>query len=170
MSTHVQRLILSHEMKVRRTRLARALPEEMILTVIDQPTNRPSRALSVALWGTQGALAAFFIYAGASKLTMPADQLATMGPWTAGNAALAMVTGLVDLAGGIGILAPALTRILPGLTVLAALGLVVLQVLALGFHLSRGEVVMAPMNLILIALSAFVLWGRGKAAPIAPRL
>jgi hypothetical protein len=36
-------------------------------------------------------------------------------------------------------------------------------------HLSRGEGAMVPMNLVLAALAAFVAWGRGKAAPIAPR-
>jgi hypothetical protein len=28
---------------------------------------------------------------------------------------------------------------------------------------------MIPVNLVLGALAAFVAWGRGKAAPIAPR-
>jgi hypothetical protein len=77
--------------------------------------------------------------------------------------------GLVDLAGGLGILLPALTRILPRLTVLAALGCVVLQVCALVFHLSRGEAMVTPLNVVLLALSLFVLWGRGKKAPILPR-
>jgi hypothetical protein len=26
-----------------------------------------------------------------------------------------------------------------------------------------------PLNVILLALSAFILWGRGKRAPITPR-
>lgn len=54
-------------------------------------------------------------------------------------------------------------------TLLAALGLVVLQALAGVFHLSRGEGDMLPMIAVLIALAGFVLWGRGKARPIAPR-
>ena len=127
------------------------------------------RGLSVALWGAQGALAAAFLMAGATKLlTAPAD-LAAMIPWTGEYGALVTFTGLVDLAAGFGILLPSLTRILPRLTVLAALGIIVLQVLAGLFHLSRGEVDVLPMNVVFIALAAFVLWGREKARPITPR-
>jgi hypothetical protein len=76
---------------------------------------------------------------------------------------------VVDIAGGIGILFPALTRVKPNLTVLAALGCSVLQVLAITFHFSRGEGMLTPMNFGLLALSLFVLWGRSKKAPIFPR-
>ena len=127
------------------------------------------RALSVALWGTQGLLAAGFLMAGATKLLTPAADLAAMIPWTGEYGALGTFTGLVDLAAGFGILLPSLTRILPRLTVLAALGIIVLQVLAGLFHLSRGEVDVLPMNVVFIALAAFVLWGREKVRPITPR-
>ena len=127
------------------------------------------RALSAALWGAQGVLAAAFMAAGVTKLFTPADQLAAMIPWTGEYGALVPFTGLVDLAGGLGILLPSLTRIQPRLTVLAALGIIVLQVLAGVFHLSRGEGDVLPMIAVFIALAGFVLWGREKARPIAPR-
>jgi predicted ATPase with chaperone activity len=76
---------------------------------------------------------------------------------------------LVDLAGGIGILLPSLTRILPKLTVLAALGCTVLQILAIAFHASRDEFMVLPFNAVLISLSIFVLWGRHNKAQIAAR-
>ena len=77
--------------------------------------------------------------------------------------------GAAELAGALGLLLPSLTRIQPRLTVLAALGLIVVMVLASAFHLSRGEGAMLPMNLALAAVAAFIAWGRSKAAPIAPR-
>jgi hypothetical protein len=46
---------------------------------------------------------------------------------------------------------------------------VVLQLLAMAFHVSRGEIPVLPLNLVLLTLSAFVLWGRATRAPIAPR-
>jgi hypothetical protein len=93
-----------------------------------------------------------------------------MMPWTGEHSeAFVRIIGLIDLAGGIGILLPALTRILPRLTVLAALGCTVLQVFAITFHVSRGEAAVTPLNLVLLALAVFVLWGRGRKAPIAPR-
>jgi len=143
---------------------------EMIMTA--QPAfTAPAkgRALPVAPWGTQGLLAPFFVYAGVSKLFTPVEQLATMIPWTGEYGALVTIAGTADLAGGLGILLPLLTRIQPRLTVLAALGLIVLQVLAAVFHLSRGEFAVVSVNAVLIGLSAFVHWGRAKARPIAPR-
>ncbi|KYH02025.1 DoxX family protein [Bradyrhizobium sp. DOA1] len=133
-------------------------------------TAAPGRALRIGLWAAQVVLAFVVVSAGFVKLTTPIPQLAAMMPW-AGQYSETFVRSiaLVDLAGGIGILLPALTRILPRLTVLAALGCAVLQVIALVFHLSRGEADVAPLNIALLALSLFVLWGRGSKAPIAPR-
>ncbi len=131
--------------------------------VFEAPTPRPtSRILTGALWLTQALLAAFFVYAGVTKLATPAAELAQTMPWTAELPALVTVTALADLLGGLGILLPALTRIQPRLTVHAAVGLLVLQVLALGFHAMRGETMVLPMNLVLIALVGFVLWGRTR--------
>ena len=62
---------------------------------------------------------------------------------------------------------PALLRIQPRLSVLAAVGIIALQVLAMGFHLMRGEAMVLPMNLVLLALAAFVFWGRTRAVPFA---
>lgn len=92
-----------------------------------------------------------------------------MQPWAAEYPALEIVTCLADLVGGLGILLPSVTRIRPGLVLLAALGLCVLQAEAMMFHLSSGATRLATMNLVLLALSCFVLWGRGEAAPIVAR-
>jgi hypothetical protein len=79
------------------------------------------------------------------------------------------VTALADLLGGLGVLLPSVTRIKPGLTVLAALGCVALQASAIAFHVSRGEVANTPFNFLLVGLAFFVAWGRRTKAPIAPR-
>jgi hypothetical protein len=133
-------------------------------------TATPGRALRIGLWVAQGLIFLAFGSAGLVKLLTPIPELAAMMPW-AGQYSETFVRfiGLVDLAGGIGILLPALTRILPRLTVLAALGCSVLQVSALVFHISRGEAAVTPLNIVLLALSLFVLWGRSRKAPILPR-
>ncbi|TYO64125.1 DoxX family protein [Bradyrhizobium hipponense] len=133
-------------------------------------TTPPGRALRIGLWAAQALIFLAFASAGLVKLLAPIPQLAAMMPW-AGQYSEAFVraVGLVDLAGGIGILLPALTRILPRLTVLAALGCGVLQVFAMVFHISRGEAEVTPVNLLLLALALFVFWGRGRKAPIVPR-
>lgn len=140
----------------------------MSTTTLNYP--QPGRGLQIGLWVAQVLLSIVFISSGFMKLTTPIAQLSATIPWTGQHPeGFVRFIGLVDLAGGLGILLPALTRILPRLTVLAALGCVVLQVCALVFHLSRGEAMVTPLNVVLLALSLFVLWGRGKKAPILPR-
>ena len=133
-------------------------------------TAQPRRALHISLWIAQVLLAGMFLMTGVMKLTQPIDALAAQMPWVTSFApAMVRFIGAAELAGALGLLLPSLTRIQPRLTVLAALGLVVVMVLASALHLSRGEGAMVPMNLALAALAAFVAWGRSKAAPIAPR-
>ncbi len=129
-----------------------------------------SPKLNMFLWMAQFLAAAVFISAGYMKFTAPIADLAKMIPWT-GQLPEKFVRfiGLVDLAGGLGLLLPALTRIHPRLTVLAALGCLLLQILATIFHISRGEVMVTPLNFVLLSLSLFVLWGRGTRVPIVPR-
>jgi uncharacterized membrane protein YphA (DoxX/SURF4 family) len=131
---------------------------------------RPSKGLVVGLWVVQALLAVVFVGTGLWKLLTPVPKLAAMIPW-AGQVSEGFLdfTGVVDLLGGLGLMLPALTRIKPGLTVLAALGCALLQMCAIGFHVSRGEASHAPFNFLLVALSIFVLWGRGTRAPIRPR-
>ena len=128
---------------------------------------RPSKTLDISLWVVQALLA--FTFAGTRlwKLFTPVPRLAAMIPW-AGQVpeAFLQVTGIIDLCGGLGILLPSVTRIKPGLTVLAALGCAALQVCAVVFHVSRGEAANTPFNLLLVALSLFVYWGRRSRAPI----
>jgi hypothetical protein len=131
---------------------------------------QPSLALRVGLWTAQVLVFALFTFSGVMKTFTPIKELAQMMPW-AGEYSVGFVRtiGLIDLAGGIGILLPSLTRIMPRLTVLAALGCATLQVFAFAFHISRGEGAVTPLNILMLALSLFVLWGRNNKAPIAPR-
>jgi len=128
------------------------------------------RPLRTFLWIAQVLLAAVFIMAGVMKFFTPIVQLSIQIPWTSQVPELFVrFIGLVDLAGGLGVLLPALTRIAPRLTPLAALGATVLQVLAISFHAYRGEFSVLPLNFVLLPLALFILWGRTKKAPIAPR-
>lgn len=133
-------------------------------------TRAPSRSLHVGLWIVQVLLAVLFVGTALWKAFTPIDQLAAMIPW-AGQVSPGFLyaTAVVDLCGGLGVLLPSLTRIRPGLTVLAALGCAGLQVCAVVFHVSRGEGASTPFNVLLVGLALFVAWGRHRRAPIAPR-
>ena len=130
----------------------------------------PSKGLDIGLWVVQGLLALTFVGTGIWKMATPIAQLAAMIPW-AGQVSPGFLYTIacIDLLGGLGILLPSLTRIKPGLTVLAALGCAALQVCAIVFHFMRGEAMNTPFNFFLVALSLFVLWGRYMKVPIVPR-
>ena len=129
----------------------------------------PSAPLKIGLWTAQVIVFVLFTLFGGMKLLMPVDKLAEMWVWPGQVPTWFLhLTGILDVAGGIGVLLPAITRVQPRLAVLAALGCTLLQIAAIIFHLSRGEAAVVPLNAVLLALSVFILWGRGKQAPIAP--
>ena len=126
----------------------------------------------VGLWAAQILLCAVYAVSGVMNSSMSVESSDDDGndPCRRSSLLAPSVPRHFELAGSVGIILPALTRIKPFLTPLAALGFTAIQVLAIGFHIERGEVAkMAPINLALIALSLFVLWGRIKKAPISPR-
>jgi len=134
------------------------------------PARVGTKPLNIALWGAQALLALGFGMAGFMKTTAPIDVLAANMVWPgAVPEALVRFIGTVELAGAIGLILPAVTRIKPFLTPLAATGLVLVMALAVPFHLFRGEAFPLAMNVPLGALAAFVAWGRLKKAPIGPR-
>ncbi|MGI4874724.1 MAG: DoxX family protein [Janthinobacterium lividum] len=114
----------------------------------------------------QALLALLLVGGGIYKLITP---LATLWPWASEHPGLLRATSLLDVAGGLGLVLPMLTRIKPGLTVLAALGCAVLQLYAIVFHFSRGEAANTPFNFFILALALFVCWGRRSMSPSTAR-
>ena len=112
------------------------------------------------LWIAQVLLAVFYGLLGGAKVFAPLDEVALWIPWTIEHPLLTRLTGLVDLVGAIGIIAPDLTGFLPKLGFWAAVGLTVLQLFAVAFHLVRHEPSYLPANVVALALSVFVLWAR----------
>jgi putative oxidoreductase len=94
------------------------------------------------------------------KATQPIDKLAGQMKWPGDYPRLTRFVGWSEVLGAVGLILPLLTGILAWLTPLAALCLVAVQVLAIGFHLMRKEPQILPANLVLLALAAFVAWGR----------
>jgi len=132
-------------------------------------TESSSRGLHIALWVVQVLLAVAFGMAGVMKTTTPIAVLAEKMAWVSSAGGLVRFIGASELAAAIGLILPSATRIRPGLTPLAAAGLVLIMILAMPVHIARGEFSALPINLALGGLAAFVAWGRTRRAPILPR-
>jgi hypothetical protein len=132
----------------------------MTTTLTTSAAPSASKGLNIALWVAQALLFAAFIMAGGMKLVKDMPGMSTP---------LRLFIGVAEVLGALGMLLPSLSRVKPGLTPLAGVGLLVIMVLAAALHLSRGEVSHLPPVIVLGALAAFVAWGRWKKAPIAPK-
>lgn len=122
-----------------------------------------SRGLNIGLWATQILLACLYGFVGFMKLSQPIPDLAAMMGWPEQFPALFVrFVGLSELAGALGLTVPMILDVRRGLTPLAAAGLVALQICAMIWHVTQGEFAVLPFNLLLLALAAFVVWGRRK--------
>ena len=128
-----------------------------------------SKAWHVSLWIVQTLLAAMFLMVGYMKTFTPIDELNKTVAIAAEMPVLIRFIGMSELAAGLGLLLPAALRIRPQLTALAGAGLALVMVLAIAFHLMRGEYSAIGTNIALGVLAALVAWGRLYKAPIAPR-
>lgn len=115
--------------------------------------------MNIFIWIAQSILALTFIWAGSMKLFKP-DGLPFL--WVKDQPNLVVITGIVDLLGGLGIVLPALLGIRQGLTIFAAYGIITLMTVAIIFHISRGEAPNIGFNIFILLLAAFVAWGRHK--------
>jgi uncharacterized membrane protein YphA (DoxX/SURF4 family) len=120
--------------------------------------------MNIALWIVQGLLAALFLFAGGVKLVTPVDEMLKQMPLALPGWFLRF-TGIVELLGAIGLIIPWLTGIHPGLTPLAAAGLVIVMVGAVIFTIMAGDIAMALMPLVVGLLCAFVAYGRWRLTP-----
>jgi uncharacterized membrane protein len=122
--------------------------------------------MDVILWVAQVALAVLFVLFGATHV-MRRETMRERVPWMwAVPREGLVVVGLLEILGAIGLVLPAVTRIQPWLTPLAALSLAALMVFAIAFHATRREMPNIVLNAILGLLAAFVAWGRFVAFPL----
>ncbi len=122
----------------------------------------PSTSMTYALWIVQGLLALLFVFAGVMKLVMPIADMTKEMPLPG---AFLRFIGVAETLGGLGLILPGLTGIRPGLTPLAAAGLVIIMVGATVLSFSAGGAVAALIPLVVGMLLAFVAYGRWRLVP-----
>ena len=118
--------------------------------------------MTYALWIVQGLLALIFLFAGGVKLVLPLEELTKQMPLPG---PFLRFIAVAELLGAIGLILPGLLRIRPGLTPLAAAGLVIIMIGATVLTLATGAIAMALIPLVVGLLSAFVAYGRWRLAP-----
>ncbi len=120
----------------------------------------------IALWIAQVLLAGMYGMAGGMKTFQP-DGVRKNPQMTWAHDkqdGYIRFVGVSELLGALGVILPILTGILVWLTPLAAVGLSIIQVLAIFMvHLPKKEYQVIPMNVVLLALSIFVAYGRFAA-------
>lgn len=119
--------------------------------------------MNIALWVVQGLLAAVYLAAGVMKMARSREQMVASGgfDWAKDMTDGAVkAIGAVEVLGALGLVLPQLTGIAPVLTPIAAVGLVIVQALAMRVHLKLGETKSLPVNAVLLLLAAFVAVGR----------
>jgi hypothetical protein len=117
--------------------------------------------MNTALWIAQGLLAAMYLMAGVIKTFQTAKAKEQL-PWAKNRSdGFVRFVGTSELLGALGLIFPLITGILPWLTPVAAIGLIILQLLAIFTeHLPKKEYNVIPVNVVLLALAAFVVFGR----------
>ncbi|WP_426512936.1 DoxX family protein [Dactylosporangium sp. McL0621] len=117
--------------------------------------------MNVTLWIVQILLGAAFVVAGVMKSTQPKEKLQPNLPWVEDfSPGTVRLIGVAELLGGLGLILPAATGILPVLTPIAATCLAVVMVMAAAAHVRRKEPSGVVINAVLFALAAVVAWGR----------
>ena len=120
--------------------------------------------MNTALWILQALLGVLFVFAGGIKLITPLEEMMKQMP-IALPGWFVLFTGVVELLGGIGLILPRLLGIRPGLTPLAAGGLVIVMIGATVYTLAAGQIGSAIIPLVVGILCAFVAYGRRRLAP-----
>jgi uncharacterized membrane protein YphA (DoxX/SURF4 family) len=119
--------------------------------------------VNIALWIIQGLLALIFLFAGGVKLVGPLDQLTKgMPPWL--TPGFLRFIGVCEVAGALGLILPRLLRIKPGLTPLAAIGLIGIMIGATWVTVTGASPAQAASPVIVGCLLAFIAYGRWRLA------
>jgi hypothetical protein len=120
--------------------------------------------MNVALWAVAGLLAVVFLVSSTVKLFVPKEKIAASnaaGEWTLDFSPGAIkAIAVVEILGAVGLILPAALNIEPILVPVAASGAVLLFAGAATMRFRRGERATIVVDLLYLALAAFVASGR----------
>ena len=123
--------------------------------------------MNILLWVLQLLLAAAFAAHGVLFLNPPPELLVEMDKmlptW------FRLFLGVAEVLAAVGLTLPGMTRIMPRLVALAAVGIMIVMIGATIVHTMRAEYSSAVTTAILLVIATFVAYMRWKVKPIQPR-
>ncbi|MDF2969498.1 MAG: DoxX-like family [Nocardioidaceae bacterium] len=119
--------------------------------------------MNLTLWIAAGLLAAVAMAGGISKTFVPKAKLAAAhgGEWTAGaSVGFVKTLGVLELLAAVGLILPAIVDIAPVMVPVTAACWVLLMIGAMITHGRLGQSKLVMLNVVYLALAAFIAWGR----------
>jgi len=116
------------------------------------------------LWIVQALLAFIFLFSGASKFVMSVDEMNAQAAFPLPGLFLHFI-GICEVLGAMGLILPVLLRIRPGLTRIAAAGLLIIMIGATTLTLVGGQIALAMIPLVVGLLVAFVVYSHWRRMP-----
>jgi uncharacterized membrane protein YphA (DoxX/SURF4 family) len=124
--------------------------------------------MNTALWIAQVLLALAFGLSGLLKATQPYEKITQRMNWAKHvTPTQVRIIGTLEFLAAVGLIVPALTGILPWLTPLAAVGLILTMIGAALLHIRIGESSVIVVNFVLLAIAAFIAYGRFVVVPLS---
>ena len=122
--------------------------------------------MNIALWVLQVLVALAFLAAGIPKATQPIAALSKRMTFvTHFPVPIVRLIGIAEILGAIGLIVPPLTHILPILAVIAAIGLGIIMVGAIVYHIQQKEYPPISATGILLILAILIIVGRIAIVP-----
>ena len=124
--------------------------------------------MNILLWILQILLALAFLFAGGTKLVLPTEVLNSMAP---PNSILfpgwfLKFIGLCEVLGALGLILPGVFHRKQHLTILAAIGFLIIMIGAMVVTFITGGVMAASSPFVFAVLCLFIAYGRWKVRPL----
>lgn len=119
--------------------------------------------MNLALWITTGLLAAVALLGGMTKSFLPKEKLAAShgGEWTADvSTGFVRTLGVLELLAAVGLIVPAVVDVAPVMVPVTAVCWILLMIGAMITHARYEQYKYIALNLVYVAMAAFVAWGR----------
>ncbi len=122
--------------------------------------------MNTLIWIIQVLMAVLFVFHGIAMFNPPAAVRESVVQKMGYSLPFLKTIGTLEVLGGLGLILPALTRVMPLLSPLAALGLVIIMIGAAASHARHGEGKQTIATAVVTLLVAFVGIGRLWLSPI----